>query len=138
MPAPDVPGLADIQAWAQFLGIDVSATVAKARMLMQTDPAAVRSGGEHLTTVASGLDAGHQDLKASGADVLAGWSGAAADAFAPHQAELANHVADTRDATSQLATVLSDLATVFAQIQQTVVTATGAAATALRMLRAQP
>jgi uncharacterized protein YukE len=135
MAATEVPGLADIQAWAQFLGIDITDAMTKAQQLMQTDPAAVRTGGEHLTTVASGLDAGHQDLRRAGAEVLAGWSGEAAKAFDPHQAGLVNHVADTMDATTQLASHLDGVASAFEQSQNTVVTATGAAATALRMLK---
>lgn len=137
MAATDVPGLADIQAWAQFLGMDINETVRRAQMLMQTDPATVRAGGERLGTVASGLNTGGEDLRRAGAGVLAsGWSGQAADAFGPNHAGLVTEVTDTGDAARQLAGHLDTVASAFEQGQNTVVTATGATATALRMLQA--
>ena len=137
MAATDVPGLADIQAWAGFLGMDVNETVRRAQMLMQTDPAAIGAGGERLGTVVNGLSIGGGDLRRSGDGVLAaGWGGAAADAFAPNQASLLTDVADIGLAAGQVAAQLGEVAKAFAGSQQTVVTATGATATTLRMLRA--
>jgi hypothetical protein len=137
MPATDVPGLADIQAWATFLGMDVTETVRRAQMLMQTDPATVRAGGERLGTVVNGLSTGGDDLRRAGDGVMAaGWGGASADVFVPNHATMLTDVADIGVAAGQVATQLGEVARVFEGSQQTVVTATGATATTLRMLRA--
>jgi uncharacterized protein YukE len=137
MAATDVPGLAEIQAWAGFLGMDVTETVHRAQMLMQTDPAAVRAGGERLGTVVNGLSTGGDDLRLAGDGVLAaGWGGEAADAFSPNQAGLLADLADIGGAAGEVAAQLGAVARVFAGSQQAVVTATGATATTLRMLRA--
>jgi hypothetical protein len=133
MPATDISGLTDIQFFAQRLGIDISDTVAKARMLMQTDPAAVRSAGERLTTLADGLNDRRQFLSLAGSRVLAGWEGTAADAFGPHQTELLDGISGGERSSRTLATHLDGVASVFEQSQHTVVTATGATATALRI-----
>jgi hypothetical protein len=135
MAATDFPGLTDVAAAAQALGIDVTATVQKARMLMQTDPTTVRTGGERLGTVAGGLTTGQDDIRRAGTGVLtAGMTGQFTDAFGPHHAGLMSDVADTSAAAKQLAGELGHIATVFQGSQETVVKATGATATALRML----
>lgn len=135
MAATDVPGLADIQAWAQFLGMDVTETMRRAQMLMQTDPTTVRAGGERLGTVASGLDVDGDDLRRAGTGVLAaGMGDQTAAEFGPHHAGLVAQVADTGTVARQLATELDAMASAFEQGQQTVVTATGVTAAALRML----
>lgn len=138
MPATDIAGLDVIRAWAPLVSVDVTDTVDKARMLMQTDPAALRSGGDRLTSVASGLNGGGQDLRLAGSTVLDGWSGQAANSFGPHQTRLVNQVSGNVDASRTLAADLGRIASVFEQGQNTVVTATGATATALRMLGTQP
>jgi uncharacterized protein YukE len=136
MAGTEIPGLPEVLAWAGRLGIDVTDTVRKAQMLMQTDPAAVRTGGGDLSTVASGLSTGQQDLHRTGTDVMAGWTGQAADAFGPHHTDLVDHVGDTAAASTDLAAHLEGVATVFEQSQHAVVSATGVTATALGMLRA--
>lgn len=133
--AVDLPGLPEIQAWAAKLGIDVSDTVTKAQLLMQTNPAAVRAGGADLSTVANGAQAGQQDLRRTGTDVLTNWRGQAADAFGPHHAELVGHVGDTANAANGLSEFLHGIATMFEQGQRTVTSATGVTVTALRMQR---
>lgn len=136
MATGEVPGLADIQAWAGFLGMDVTETVRRARMLMQTDPAAVRAGGERLGTVVNGLSTSEGELRRAGDGVLAaGWGGHAADAFGPNHAGLLADLADIGGAAGQVAAHLGEVAKVFAGSQETVVTVTGATAATLRLLR---
>jgi len=135
--APDPPGLSDIIAWAQFLGIDITDAVQKARKLMQTDPAAVQAGGERLTTVAGGLETSHQDIGRVGTDLLAGgMNGQTADAFKTSHAELVEKSAGMSGSAKQLSAELGQIATAFKNGQQTVITSTGATSTALRMLKA--
>lgn len=132
MPA-EVPGLDFLLAYARSIGIDVTDTVAMARKLMQPDPAAMLEAGERLSGVARGLSDRYQDLDLAGANVLDGWRGAAADAFGPHQAELLDQVAGSGRTSHTLATNLREIAPVYEQSQRTVLTATGATVTALRM-----
>lgn len=134
--AGELPGLDVIQQWAARLGIDIAETVQKAQMLMQTDPAALRGHATNVSTVATGLATGQQDMHRTGSDVLANSSGQYAQAFAPYHTDLVNHVGETANGANNLATHLNNVAGVFENSQNTVVSATGVTATALGMLQA--
>lgn len=134
MTAPGLPGLDVIIAKAAELGIDVADAVQKVQMLMQTNPAAVRTGGDQLNTVAGGLDTDHQSMSQLGTDLLAGgMNGQTADAFRTSHTQLVDQSAGLSGTAKQIATEIGQIATAFQNGQQTVVTATGATAAALRM-----
>jgi hypothetical protein len=136
MAPTDLPGLAAIQQWAQFLGIDVADTLNKARLLMQTDPAAVQAGGERLGTVATGLGDSRQGVHLAGSDVASsGWTGESATAFNPRHTELVTGLDNDTTAANQLATQFGEIAKTFAGSQNTVMTATATTATALGMMQ---
>lgn len=136
MPPIQLAGLADIQTAAQALGINVTDTVNKAQMMLQTNPGAVRAGGEQLNTVASGLGTSQQDIGRAGTDMLAGgMTGKTADNFGVYHVGMVNDMAGSTEIATQLGQRLGQIATVFQQGQQTVVTATGATAAALRMMQ---
>ena len=132
----ELAGLDVIQAHAARLGIDISDTVRKAQMIMQSDPAALRQHGNDLSTVATGLATGQQDLHRTGNDVLAGSQGQYADAFAPYHSELVEHVGTTADTANALSAHVHTVANNIQSGQDTVVSATGITATALSMLQA--
>jgi hypothetical protein len=118
------------------LGIDIIDTVKKAQMIMQPDPAALRQHGDELSTVATGLATGQQDMHRSGNDVLANSRGQYADAFGPYHNELVAHVGTTAETANTLSAHVHDVANNIQSGQDTVVSATGITATALNMLRA--
>lgn len=130
MPGEDIPGLETVIAAAAALGIDISGTVARARMLMQPNAPAVRAGGDQLGTVAGAVHPA--DLDNAGKGVLAsGWSGQAADAFAPHHAGMVAAATDIGTAAGDLSTYLGEVAKSIEEVQNVVVRATGAAAVQL-------
>jgi uncharacterized protein YukE len=134
MTAPGgLPGLDVIVAKAAELGIDIADAVRKATMLMQTNPTAVQAGGERLNTVASGLDTDHQTMSRLGTDLAGGMNGQTAQAFQASHAALVDQSAGLSGVAKQIATEFGQIATAFQRGQQTVVTATGATAAALRM-----
>ncbi|TDQ04913.1 WXG100 family type VII secretion target [Labedaea rhizosphaerae] len=132
----ELAGLEVIQAHAARLGIDISDTVKKAQMIMQSDPAALRQHGTDLSTVATGLAAGQQDMHRTGNDVLANSQGQYADAFGPYHDELVAHVGTTAETANTLSAHVHAVANNIQSGQDTVVSATGITATALNMLRA--
>jgi hypothetical protein len=132
----ELAGLEVIQAHAARLGIDISDTVKKAQMIMQSDPAALRQHGTDLSTVATGLATGQQDMHRTGNDVLANSRGQYADAFGPYHNELVAHVGTTAETANTLSAHVHDVANNIQSGQDTVVSATGITATALNMLRA--
>ena len=137
MPATEVPGLGEIQSWAQFLGMDITGTVTKLQQLLETDPAAVRAGADQLGAVATGLDTSHGAIGQTGTDLLAGpWSGQLRDAFSANQDEVGPALAGARDAAGSVGAQLGQMATVFDNGHRAAITATGTAAAALRILRA--
>jgi hypothetical protein len=128
-------GLDVIQAHAARLGIDITDTVQKAQMIMQSDPAALRQHGTDLSTVASGLATGQQDMSRTGNDVLANSQGQYADAFGPYHSDLVNHVGTTAETANNLSTQVHTVANNIQTGQDTVVSATGVTATALSMMQ---
>lgn len=132
----ELAGLEVIQAHAARLGIDITDTVKKAQMIMQSDPAALRQHGDELSTVATGLATGQQDMHRSGNDVLANSRGQHADAFGPYHNELVAHVGTTAETANTLSAHVHDVANNIQSGQDAVVSATGITATALNMLRA--
>lgn len=132
MPGTDIPGLDRIVAAAATMGLDISETVRRAQMLMQPDAPSVRAGGDQLATVASGVDPRAVDQ--AGRSVLAsGWTGQAAEAFAPHHAGVVSAVTDIGTAAGDLSTFLAGVAQNIEEVQNVVVRATGVAAVQLGM-----
>jgi uncharacterized protein YukE len=131
MAPTNIPGLDVIQAAAASQGIDISDAVAKAEQIMATDPAAMRAGSAQLRTVASGLGTVAQGVHRTGSDLLAGWTGSTATAFAPKHADLVSRIGTHQDKTSGLADQVDAAATGFEGGQQVVLTATGIAAAAI-------
>jgi hypothetical protein len=136
MPGEPLAGLEVIQAYAAANNMDISDTIQKVQLIMQSDPAALRRHGTDLSTVANGLSTGQQDMHRTGNDVLANSAGQYADAFGPYHTDLVNHVGNTANAANDLATHVHNVATTLQSGQDTVVSATGITATALGMLQA--
>lgn len=136
MPSTEIAGLGEIQAWAQFLGINVQPTLEKVWQLTQPNPTAMWDGSDKLGGVAGGLETERGDLNQAGADVLAsGMVGLTADAIGQVGPELAGQVGDAAGAARQLAGKIGEVATAFAESQAAVIALTGATGTALGMLR---
>jgi uncharacterized protein YukE len=138
MAATSIPGIEVIQAAAASAGIDISATITKAQQIMAADPATMRAGSTQLRTVASGLDTTGQDVRRTGTQLLATWTGSSATAFAPAHADVVNQLGTHQQNASQLAGSLDSAASGFESCQHVVVTATGIAATAIGAAQATP
>lgn len=138
MPPPtgDVPDLAYLEQRALELGLNVSETANRARLMMRTNPDLIRQlGVTTLTDLEKSLNAHQQDLKQTGDTALAtGWSGEAATAFVPRHAGLMARVTEAGRAARDSATVLAGHADRFEGSQRVVVDATGATAAYLRMM----
>lgn len=131
MATMNIPGLDVIEAAAARQNIDIGPQLAKLEQIMAIDTAGLRGGSARLRTMAAGLDTVQQDMSRTGSDLLAGWSGSAAEAFAPQHGDAVRRIADHKDKAGAIADHVDTFATGAERGQQAMLTATGIAATAI-------